>query len=362
MIRGATSVLFEGKPIAPNPGILWEVVDRYKVKGVYMAPTAVRIIKKEDYDGDYIRKHSLASLQTFNLVGERCDPDTVWWIHRHFPQVVINDTWWQTETGWPMGANFPNKQDFKAVMPTLPGSVTKPVPGYEISVIPQEEDYSYNENEREEKMHQAHHMITMLPPNTLGRVVVKLPMPPSFMLTLWGNDEAFVQKYLTEVHGYYTTGDAGFLDDNGYLHIMTRVDDVINTAGHRLSTGQFEEVINEHPNVIESAVVGGRLDPIRGDCAVAFVIARGKVEDQSVLFREVNEKVRKDIGPIARLEALFVCERLPKTRSGKILRSTLRKIINKELVKVPATIEDPGVIEDIIKLTQPFLDKYHVLE
>jgi propionyl-CoA synthetase len=255
LIRGATSVFFEGKPIIPNPGVLWRIVQQYKVKALYIAPTAVRIIKKEDYEGEHVKNYNVTSLKSFHLVGERCDPDTIWWVHHHFPSVFINDSWWQTETGWPCSANYINTQHFKHVYPTLPGSVTKPVPGYDIRIFDEQ-------NQEVSK------------PNELGKVVIKLPMPPSFMLTLWGHDEAFRAKYLADTPGYYTTGDAGLLDEHGYLHIMTRMDDVINTCGHRLSTGRMEEVINDHPSVVESAVVGHN-DEIRGDCPLAYVILKG---------------------------------------------------------------------------------------
>ncbi len=255
LIRGATSVFFEGKPVVPNCGVLWRVVEQYKVKQLYVAPTAVRIVKKEDYEGEWVKKYDTSSLQGFHLVGERCDPDTIWWVHKHLPHCIINDNWWQTETGYPMCSNYLNLADFKTVFPTLPGSVTKPAPGFDIHIFDEE-----------------HH--ETLKVNELGKVVIKLPMPPSFMLTLWGNEQAFIEKYLTETPGYYTTGDAGMLDEHGYLHIMTRMDDVINTCGHRLSTGRLEEVINDHPNVVESAVVG-HVDEIRGECPLAFVILKG---------------------------------------------------------------------------------------
>jgi propionyl-CoA synthetase len=191
-----------------------------------MAPTAVRVIKKEDYEGNCVKKSDIKCIKTFSLVGERCDPDTIFWINRHLPHVIINDTWWQTETGWPISANLPNFETWGKVLPTLPGSVTRPVPGYNVKVF----------NEANEECG----------PNELGKVVIKMPLPPAFMLTLWGNDEAFIEKYLAETPGYYTTGDAGVFDEHGYLHIMTRVDDVINTCGHRISTGRLEEVINDH--------------------------------------------------------------------------------------------------------------------
>ena len=219
------------------------------------------------------------------------------------------------------------------MLPTLPGSVTRPVPGYDVQIVDD-------------------HNVVQTEPSTLGRVVIKLPMPPSFMTTLWGNQEAFIKKYLSDTPGYYTTGDAGVIDERGYLHIMTRVDDVINTAGHRLSTGRLEEVINEHPRVVESAVVG-HFDEIRGDAPVAFVILRGKDAEldeatRKQLTREITEKVRADVGPIARLEGVLFVERLPKTRSGKILRGTIRKILNGDTeVKVPATIDDPATLDHI---------------
>jgi len=290
LIRGATSVLFEGKPTVPTTSTLWRVVEQLKVKAIYLAPTAVRILKKEDYEGEAIKRHDISSLKSFHLVGERCDPDTIWWVHQHFPKCVINDNWWQTETGWPISSNFTNERIYGKVCPTLPGSVTRPVPGYQVEIVD-----DHNE--------------VIATPNTLGRVAIKLPMPPSFMLTLWGNDEAFIKKYLSDTPGYYTTGDAGLLDERGYLHIMTRIDDVINTAGHRLSTGRLEEVINEHPSVVESAVVG-HYDEIRGDCPVAFVILKGKDQvidaaTRSLLFKEINEKVRADVGPIARMEGVI---------------------------------------------------------
>ena len=201
-------------------------------------------------------------------------------------------------------------------------------------------------------------------PNTLGRVAIKLPMPPSFMLTLWGNDEAFIKKYLSDTPGYYTTGDAGLLDERGYLHIMTRIDDVINTAGHRLSTGRLEEVINEHPSVVESAVVG-HYDEIRGDCPVAFVILKGKDGAEKLdkaaraqLIKEINDKVRADVGPIARMEGVIFVQRLPKTRSGKILRGTIRKYINSETdIKVPATIDDVTTLDHIRDLANQWLEE-----
>lgn len=259
LLRGATTVFFEGKPITPDAGAMWRICDQYNVTSLYMAPTAVRVIKKEDYDGLLVKKYyKKQTVRTFCLVGERCDPDTIHWMHRHFPNVLINDTWWQTETGWPISANLLNLADFDTVFPTLPGSVTRPVPGYEVKIFDEANE--------------------AVPAGTLGKVVIKLPLPPAFMLTLWGNDQAFIDKYLAETPGYYTTGDAGVIDSKGYIHIMTRVDDVINTAGHRISTGRLEEVVNEHESVVESAVVGYN-EEVRGECALAFVILRGSGEE-----------------------------------------------------------------------------------
>lgn len=287
MLRGAACVFFEGKPVmGKNAAIMWERCAKYKVTSLYMAPTAVRVIKKEDYDGEQIKAHDMSSVRTYSLVGERCDPDTIKWINLHFPKVIINDTWWQTETGWPISANLPNAEWGK-ILPTLPGSVTRPVPGYDVRV--------FHEDNTECKE-----------PNTLGKVVIKMPLPPAFMLTLWGNDEAFIEKYLAETPGYYTTGDAGKIDENGYLHIMTRMDDVINSAGHRISTGALEEAVNNHPEVVESAIVGYN-EPVRGECPLAFVILKGKgisemsTEQVNKLKNDINGRVRQDIGAFCRL-------------------------------------------------------------
>ena len=219
-----------------------------------MAPTGVRVLKKDDYDSAWARKWDTSSLDGFCMAGERCDPDTIHWLNRTLPSAIINDTWWQTETSWPICGNLNNIAKNGPVFPTLPGSVTKPMPGYDLKV--------FDEHNEE------------VAPGQLGKVVIKLPMPPAFMLSLWGNDQAFIDKYLTETPGYYTTGDAGVRDEQGYVHIMTRVDDVINVAGHRISTGRLEEVINEIDEVVESAVVAYN-DPVRGECPLAFCILRG---------------------------------------------------------------------------------------
>jgi propionyl-CoA synthetase len=257
------------------------------------------------------------------LVGERCDPDTINWLEEKFPYALLNDTWWQTETGWPICSNFANLHMF----PTNPGSCTKEVPGYEVHILD-------DNNE-------------VVEPPTLGKVAIKCPPPPSFMLTLWGNDEAFKNKYFTESPGYYTSGDAGYFNDKGYLHIMTRVDDVINTAGHRLSTGRFEEVINEHPYIVESACIGV-WDDVRGEQPFALVIPASGIDfNEDDLKKEIVAKVRKDIGAFARLGGIIIVDRLPKTRSGKILRGIIKSIANKKKYVDPPTIEDTTVLEEI---------------
>lgn len=313
LIVGAKCVFFEGKPLCPNPGVIWDRVATHKVTSLYMAPTGVRVIKKEDYEGEWIKKYDTSSIQSIGVVGERCDPDTIHWLHKHFPTALLNDTWWQTETGWPISCNLLNTAKFGKLFPTLPGSVTKPVPGYDVQIL--------------------HEDNSQCAPGELGKVCIKLPMPPSFMPTLWGNDEAFIKKYLAETPGYYTTGDAGMIDARGYLHIMTRVDDVINTAGHRISTGRLEEVINDHEMVVESAVVGFN-DEVRGEQPLAFCILKGTStasmtqEQKTALATEINGVVRRDVGAFCRLCGVIFMERLPKTRSGKILRGTIRKICN----------------------------------
>lgn len=314
LLRGATTVFFEGKPIVPDAGVVWRVVEEYKCSHLYWAPTAVRVVKKEDYEGKLVKTRDISSLQSVSVVGERCDPDTIHWMKRHLPNVLINDTWWQTETGWPICGNLLNIKEFGPIYPTLPGSVTKPVPGWDVQVLDEA-------NKQVE-------------PGVLGKVVIKLPLPPSFMLTLWGNDEAFIAKYLAETPGYYTTGDAGMFDERGYFHIMTRMDDVINTAGHRISTGRLEEVINDHVLVAESAVIGFD-HPIRGETPLAFVIVNGtegiealSEEQRAQLTKDIIGKVRSDVGAFAKLEGVLFLNRLPKTRSGKILRGTIRKISN----------------------------------
>ena len=332
LLRCSSCVFFEGKPVVPNPGVIWDRVQKYRVTSLYMAPTGVRVVKKEDYEGTWVKKYDTSSIDGFLLVGERCDPDTITWIHRHFPHVKINDTWWQTETGYPITGNLLNIAEFGKIFPTLPGSVTKVVPGFDVRI--------FSEENKE------------VGPGELGKVVIKMPLPPSFMLTLWGNDQAFIDKYLADTPGYYTTGDAGTKDENGYLHIMTRMDDVINTCGHRISTGRLEEVVNDHEDVVESAVIGYN-EEIRGECPLAYVILKGAgvsamtEEQQNAVKQQINNKVRTDVGAFARLIGVIFMEKLPKTRSGKILRGTIRKISNQAEWNMPATIDDVNTLTAI---------------
>jgi len=297
-----------------------------------MAPTGIRVLKKVDYGGEWAKKHNTSSLHALSLAGERCDPDTILWLKRHLPSAIINDTWWQTETSWPICCNLLNTQKNGPVFPTLPGSVTKPMPGYDLRI--------FNEQNQEVAAGQ------------LGKVVIKLPMPPAFMLSLWGNDQAFIDKYLTETPGHYTTGDAGFKDSQGYVHIMTRVDDVINTAGHRISTGRLEEVINEHGLIVESAVVAFN-DEVRGECPLAFCVIRDQgntpmgAKEMEDLRAAVEKHVRKEVGAFAKLSGVIFMERLPKTRSGKILRGTMKNITNGADYKVPSTIEDLATLDEV---------------
>jgi propionyl-CoA synthetase len=268
------SVFYDGKPHVPNPGVFWEIVKKYNVTSIFTSPTAMRLLKREDFDGEYIKKWGPTSIvKAVSLAGERLDPDTVRWLRGHFPNTAINDTWWQTEIGWPLAGDIMNQEYRGRIYPTLPGSVCKPNVGIDLKVL----DENNNEVERGE----------------LGKICIKLPMPPQFMKSIWNRDEAFVEKYLTETPGYYTSGDAGIIDENGYVSIMTRTDDVINTAAHRISTGRLEEVINEHPLCVESAVVGFN-DELKGECPLAFVMLRKKKDITKMAKKELDE-LKKEI-------------------------------------------------------------------
>jgi propionyl-CoA synthetase len=332
LLVGAATVLYEGKPTIPNPGALWAIVEKHKVNGLYTSPTGLRAIRKEDNNGDWVDKFNISSLRGVSMAGERCDIPTYEWI-RNKLKVMINDNYWQTEIGWIISCNYQDLYTF----PSKPGSATKPAPGFIVEII----------------NHQNQHV----PVNTLGtscgnlgKVCIRLPMPPSFMSTLYNNDKAFLEKYMTETPGYYTTGDAGYFDKDGYLNVMTRLDDIINTAGHRLSTAAMEEILISHPSVSEAAVVA-KIEELKGEIPIGFVViktgcAREGIEKQLIAL------MRKEIGPVACFQNVLVVDKLPKTRSGKILRHVLRKIIEGEPYKFPATIEDEAVlpaVEAVVK-------------
>ena len=323
LIYGATGIMYEGKPVGtPDPGAYWRVIQQHKVVALFTAPTAFRAIKREDPDGNFIRKYDLSAFRTLFLAGERADPDTVQWAERQLQRPVI-DHWWQTESGWPMAANCVGL----GMLPVKHGSPTKAVPGFDIRVV--------DDGNQEVKA------------GDIGNIVVKLPLPPCCLPTLWQNDEGYKQAYLNEFPGYYKTADAGFLDEDGYLYVMSRTDDIINVAGHRLSTGAMEEVLSSHPNVAECAVVGVH-DDLKGQVPLGFVVLKAGVNRlEADIAREVVALVRERIGPVAAFKLALVIKRLPKTRSGKVLRGTIRKIADSKEYRVPATIDDPVILDEI---------------
>ena len=323
LLRGATTVLYEGKPVGtPDPGAFWRVVEQHGVNVLFTAPTAFRAIRKEDPDGAFIRKHDLSKFRTLFLAGERCDPDTLTWARDRLGVPVI-DHWWQTETGWAIAANCVGL----GMLPVKPGSPTRTVPGFDVRVL--------GEDGRE------------MPPGGIGAIVLKLPLPPGCLPTLWRNDEGFRQSYLSRYPGHYLTGDAGYQDDDGYLYVMSRVDDVINVAGHRLSTGAMEEALAFHPDVAECAVVGVA-DPLKGEVPIGLVVTKdGVTRGESAIVAELVQRVRDSIGPVAAFKVAAVVPRLPKTRSGKILRGTVKKIADGQPWTMPATIDDPAILGEI---------------
>ncbi|MFM8748455.1 MAG: propionyl-CoA synthetase [Aestuariivirga sp.] len=323
LLHGATTILFEGKPVGtPDPGTFWRIVSDYGVSALFTAPTAFRAIKKEDPEGNFIRKYDLSSLRTLFLAGERADPDTVKWAEDML-KVPVVDHWWQTETGWSIAANPVGL----GMLPVKHGSPTVAMPGYDIQVL-------------DEGGHEV-------PRGKLGAICVKLPLPPSCLPTLWNNDERFRNSYLSRFPGYYETADAGFMDEDGYVYIMARTDDIINVAGHRLSTGGMEEVLAGHPNVAETAVIG-IADQLKGQVPVGFVVLKaGVARPAADIEKECVARIREKIGAVAALKTVVVVPRLPKTRSGKILRATMRKIADREEFKTPATIDDPAILDEI---------------
>ena len=323
LLRGCTTILYEGKPVGtPDPGAFWRVASQHGVSALFTAPTAFRAIKKEDPQGAYIGKYDLSRFRTLFLAGERCYPDTLLWARERL-QVPVIDHWWQTETGWPMAANCVGL----GMLPVKPGSPTKAVPGYDVRVL--------SEDNQE------------MPAGQIGSIAVRLPLPPGSLPTLWNNDAGFEASYLARHPGHYLTGDAGYQDADGYLYIMSRVDDIINVAGHRLSTGAMEEVLSAHPDIAECAVVGVA-DEIKGEIPVGFAVTKaGVTRAEAEITRELVEMVRERIGPVASFKVVTLVKRLPKTRSGKILRGTVKRIADGVDYTVPATIDDPVILDEI---------------
>ena len=323
LIAGATTVMFEGKPVGtPDAGAFWRVIADHGVKGLFTAPTAIRAIKKEDPEGRLLADHDTSSLRLLFLAGERLDPDTYSWASEKLGIPVV-DNWWQTETGWPIAANLRGLDP----MPIKPGSPTVAVPGFAVRIV----DESGVD----------------VPADTDGSIVIDLPLPPGALPTLWGDDERFVAAYLTAFPGTYSTGDGGFRDGDGYLYVMGRTDDVINVAGHRLSTGSIEAVVAAHPAVAECAVIGVH-DPLKGQLPRAFIVLKaGSDVDEDEVHAQIAASVRERIGAIASLKDVVTVAGLPKTRSGKILRKTMRGIADGRDEPTPSTIEDPAVLQAI---------------
>ena len=323
LIHGCTTVLYEGKPVGtPDPGAFWRVISEYDVNVLFTAPTAFRAIKRDDPDATYMAPHDLSKFRALFLAGERCDPDTLHWAEEKLGVPVI-DHWWQTESGWPMVMNPIGIE----MLEVKPGSAAVPVPGYDIRVL-DDDDQECEANQ-------------------IGAVVAKLPLPPGALPTLWNADDHFVDSYLRRFPGYYLTSDAGYKDEDGYVYIMSRIDDIINVAGHRLSTGAMEEVLSDHPEVAECAVIGVA-DQLKGQLPVGFVVLQAGVDrDPADVEAELVAMVRDRIGPVAAFKRAIVVERLPKTRSGKILRATMRRIADGQEWDMPATIDDPAILDEI---------------
>ncbi|NNE79606.1 MAG: propionyl-CoA synthetase [Silicimonas sp.] len=323
LIAGNTTIVFEGKPVGtPDAGTFWRVISEHDVKSFFTAPTAFRAVKREDSAGDYVKKYDLAGLRAVYLAGERADPDTIQWAQDQLNVPVI-DHWWQTETGWAIAANPLGIEE----LPVKLGSPSVPMPGYDVHIL-------------DEGGHEV-------PTGDMGAIAVKLPLPPGTLPNLWNAEERYLKSYLEHFPGYYETGDAGYKDEDGYLYIMARTDDVINVAGHRLSTGAMEEVLAGHPDVAECAVIGAT-DQLKGQLPLGFLCTNsGTDRTDNDIIEECVKLVREKIGPVAAFKHAVVVDRLPKTRSGKILRGTMVKIADSEEFKMPATIDDPAILDEI---------------
>ena len=323
LLQGATTILYEGKPVGtPNAGAFWRVIAEHKAVALFTAPTAFRAIKKEDPQAKLLENYDLSHFRTLFLAGERADPDTVKWAEKLLGKPVL-DHWWQTETGWPIAGNPVGL----GTLPVRYGSAAVPMPGYDLRVL--------NEAGRPVRRGET------------GALSIRLPMPPGCLPTLWEKDERFRDSYLKDYPGYYKTADAGYIDEDGYVFVMARTDDIINVAGHRLSTGQLEEVLSNHPDVAECAVIGVA-DALKGQVPAGFVVLKvGVTKSAEQIEQEIIQKVRDEIGPVAAFKLALTIQRLPKTRSGKILRGTMRAIADGEAYKMPATIDDPAVLQEI---------------
>jgi len=334
LFHGCTTVLFEGKPVStPDAGVFWRIISEHKVKSLFTAPTAFRAIKKEDPNGNFFKKYDLSSFKTLFLAGERADPDTLKWAEGLLKVPVI-DHWWQTETSWAISANCAGL----GLEKTKYGSACKPVPGYDVRIL--------KSDGKEAK------------PNEMGDVVVKLPLPPGTFPTLWNADQRYKETYMSNYPGYYQTYDAGHIDEDGYIWIMSRTDDIINVAGHRLSTGAMEEVLAEHKDVAECAVLG-IADKLKGQLPIGLLTLKaGVTKKHEDISKECVQMIREKVGPVAAFKTAIVIKRLPKTRSGKILRGTVRKIADNEPYKMPATIDDPAILTEI----KEALKKHQILK
>ena len=325
LFQGCTTVLYEGKPVrTPDPGSFWSVISEHGVNVMFTAPTAFRAIKRDDPKGEFIKKYNLDNFRSLFMAGERLDPDTLHWAKKHL-NVSVVDNWWLTETGWPIGSNCLGIEEF----PVKPGSCTKAVPGFDVQILDDE----------------GHNVET----GVIGNITIKLPLPPGSMPTLWNNDEGYKKTYLEEFPGFFESGDAGFKDEDDYIWVMSRTDDIINVAGHRLSTGEMEDVLANHPDVAECAVISVS-DELKGEVPLGVVVLNAGVNNpHKEIIGQLISMIRSHIGPVASFRIATVVERLPKTRSGKILRGTMKKIADGMKYRIPATIDDPAILDEIKK-------------